>query len=36
MGLKFYFDAAGTQEITDQNPDTIHKAVVAGRYGGRT
>jgi hypothetical protein len=30
MGLKFYFDAAGTQEITDQNPDTIHKAVVAG------
>lgn len=30
MGLRFYFDAAGTNEITDANPDTIHKAVVAG------
>lgn len=30
MGLRLYLDAACTEEITPQNPDTIHKAVVAG------
>lgn len=30
MGLRMYFDAECTQEITATNPDTIHKAVVSG------
>ncbi|MGE5584045.1 MAG: hypothetical protein ACM309_00675 [Bacillota bacterium] len=30
MGLKLYFDAACTQEVTATNPDTIHKAVALG------
>lgn len=31
MALRFYHDAAGTQEITDANPDHIRKAVPAGQ-----
>ncbi len=30
MGLRLYADAACTQEITIDNPDLIHKAVVSG------
>lgn len=30
MGLRLYLDAACTQEITLETPDSIHKAVVAG------
>lgn len=30
MGLKLYFDAECTQEVTATNPDTVHKAVVSG------
>ncbi len=30
MGLRLYLDAACAQEITPENPDSIHRAVVAG------
>jgi hypothetical protein len=30
MALKLFSDAAGTQEITSGNPDTVSKAVTAG------
>lgn len=30
MGLRLYLDAACTQEITPETPDSIRKAVVAG------
>lgn len=30
MGLKFYRDAAGTDEITDASPDHARKPVIAG------
>ena len=31
MALRLYFDAAATQEITTQSPDTVRKAVPAGQ-----